>query len=143
MTTTQFRALILVSVATSLAGGFLDSLFPSLLPDAFSAAWEKELPSSPLIENLWLLAAVLGPWLVASIVSTIGLFFFWHWVRPFALIVAVLSLAVSPLFGSTLTSGWSSALLEASFLTWGAVLALAYCSPLSQRFVRTEGSGGR
>jgi MFS family permease len=143
MTPTLFRALILFSVATGLAGGFIDSLFPFLLPEALSAAWDKEPPPSLLIENLWLLAAVLGPWLIASIVSTLGLFFFWHWVRPFAIVVAVLSLAVSPLFGPALTSGWSSALLEASFLTWGAVLALAYCSPLSQRFVHSEGSGGR
>jgi hypothetical protein len=89
------------------------------------------------------LAAVLVPWLVASIVSTIGLFFFWYWVRPFALVTAILGLAVSPLFGPELSSGWSSALLEASFLAWGAVLALAYYSPLSQSFVRAEDSGVR
>jgi hypothetical protein len=143
MTTTHFRALVLFSVATSLAGGFIDALFPSLLPESLSEAWDKDPPCNPLLENLWLLAAVLVPWLVASIVSTIGLFFFWYWVRPFALVTAILGLAVSPLFGPELSSGWSSALLEASFLAWGAVLALAYYSPLSQSFVRAEDSGVR
>lgn len=136
MTSTQFRALLLFSVSTGLASAFIDSLFPALIPDALSAAWERESPFDPDIETVWLLVALLVPWLVASVASTVGLFFYWHWARPTALIVAVLGLAVSPLLGPGLASGWSSALLEASFLSWGAVLALAYWSPIGQRFVR-------
>jgi hypothetical protein len=136
MTSTQFRALLLFSVATGLAAASIDALFPALLPEALSAAWEKDPPFDPAPEHLWLWVAVLVPWLVASVASTIGMFFFRHWARPLALIVAILGLAESPLFGPELSSGWSSALLEASFLSWGAVLALSYFSPLSQRFAR-------
>lgn len=136
MTSTQFRALLLFSVATGLTSDFIDALFPALIPEALSAAWENEPPFDPDTETLWLLVALLVPWLVASVVSTVGLFFYRHWARPLALIVAVLGLAVSPLLGPGLASGWSSALLEASFLSWGAVLALSYFSPLSQRFAR-------
>jgi hypothetical protein len=136
MTSTQFRALLVFSVATGLASGFIDALIPALLPEALSAAWEKELPFDPDIESLWLWVAVLVPWLIASVASTIGLFFFRHWARPLALVVAMLGLAESPLLGPELSSGWSSALLEASFLSWGAVLALSYFSPLSERFAR-------
>lgn len=136
MTSTQFRALLLFSVATGLASAFIDALFPALIPEALSAAWEKEPPFDPEVETFWLLVALLVPWLLASVVSTVGLFFYWRWARPLALIVAVLGLAVSPLLGPGLASGWSSALLEASFLSWGAVLALAYWSPIGQRFER-------
>lgn len=136
MTSTQFRALLVFSVVTGLAAAFIDALFPALLPEALSAAWEKDPPFDPTPEYLWLWIAVLVPWLVASTVSTIGLFFFRHWARPLALVVATLGLAISPLFGPGLSSGWSNALLEASFLSWGAVLALSYFSPLSERFAR-------
>ncbi|MBI4998559.1 MAG: hypothetical protein HZC22_17025 [Rhodocyclales bacterium] len=136
MTSAQFRALLLFSVATGLAAAFIDSLFPALLPEALSAAWEKDPPFDPDPEHLWLWVAMLVPWLVASVASTIGLFLFRHWARPLALVVAVFDLGISPLFGPELSSAWSSALQEASFLSWGAVLALSYFSPLSQRFAR-------
>lgn len=135
MTPTSFRLLVLCSVVLGLVGGCLDCLFPSLLPSSLTTAFENEPPPALLSDSPALALALLVPFALVLLVSTIGLLFFWRWSRTIALFSTVAGFGIYPLFGQTLSSGWANSLLEASFTTWGAVLALAYFSPLSQRFV--------
>lgn len=135
MTSAYFRALILISVAAGFAGSFVDFLFPYLVSASLSAAVESEPPPALLAENPWVSLAIFGPIVVAGIASTIGLFYFRRWARIFSLVVLGAGFALTPFLGTTLSSGLSYTLIEFAATTWGAVLAIAYCSPLSQRFL--------
>lgn len=133
MTPTIFRGLVVLSVLLSIASATIDALLPSLLPHALSQAYEN-VPLPAMAETpLWLV--LLVPWLGVAMVSTVGLFFFKGWARLLSFLSTTFGFALYPLLGITLSSGWSSALSDASWVTWGAVLALAYYSPLSGRFV--------
>jgi len=134
MTSAYFRALIVISVATGLAGGFVDLLFPSLVSPSLSAAIENEPSPTFLSESPWLLLLLVAPVSIAGIASTVGLFFFRQWARSLSVITLGLGIAATPFFGSTLSSGLSYALIEVASTTWGAALALAYFSPISSLF---------
>lgn len=138
MTPAYFRALIVISVAACFAGSVIDFLFPSLVSAALSAAVESEPPPALLADSPWVLLAISAPFAVAAIASTIGLFYFRRWARILSLVVLGAGFAFTPFLGTTLTSGLSYALIEFAATTWGAVLAIAYCSPLSQRFLPVE-----
>jgi hypothetical protein len=77
---------------------------------------------------------MLLPFLVAGIAGAIGMFFFRRWARTLSLAVLAIGFAAGPFLGPTLSSGLSYALIEFAATTWGAVMAIAYFSPLSQRF---------
>jgi hypothetical protein len=138
MIPTYFRALILISVAAGVAGSFVDFLFPSLVSAALSVAVESEPPPALLAGNPWVLLAILGPFFLVGIASTIGLFYFRRWARTLSLVVLGAGFILTPFLGATLSSGLSYALIEFSTTTWGAALAIAYYSPLSQRFHQAE-----
>ena len=140
MSPTIFRILILCSVILGTAAAFLDTLFPELIPQSIAQAVENE-PLPALFDNLWLTVAIFLPLLIVVTISTIGLFFFKAWARAFAFYSTILSFAVYPFFGPVLSSAWSSALTEASSLLWGAILAIAYYSPLREQFTTHEKNG--
>ena len=74
--------------------------------------------------------------LMGLIVAVVGLLIFKPWARALALATTVASVAFWPLLGTTVQSGWNSALLQVSAVAWGAVLASAYWSPIAPRFRR-------
>lgn len=129
---TLFRALLLASVVTGVAGSFIDLVFPSLIPQPLSAAFDA-LPetSAPAVFGASVLVLVTFGGTVAAIV---GLYHFQSWSRPLAVVMSLLSLLFFPLLGVSIASGWSSLLLEISTTLWGAVLAMSYVSSLSGRF---------
>jgi len=134
MSPTRFRGLVLFSVLLEIGSATVDLLIPDLLSNSLSQALENE-PLPSVLNNLWLSFLLFVPWLVITLVSTVGLLFFKGWARTLSLYSTVFSLGLYPFLGPALTSGWSSALSEASFMIWGAVLALAYYSPLADRFM--------
>ncbi|HVK53934.1 MAG TPA: hypothetical protein VM532_02790 [Burkholderiales bacterium] len=134
MSPTKFRGLVLFSVLLEIGSATVDLLIPDLLSNSLSQALENE-PLPSVLNNLWLSFLLFVPWLVITLVSTVGLLFFKGWARTLSLYSTVFSLGLYPFLGPALTSGWSSALSEASFMIWGAVLALAYYSPLADRFM--------
>ncbi|MGZ8252138.1 MAG: hypothetical protein ACXW1P_06865 [Methylophilaceae bacterium] len=137
MTPTNFRCLIVLSALLPVASGLVDALLPSLLPLSLSEAYES-LPYPAMFKNtLWFV--LFGPWLALVLVSTVGLFFFKRWARLLSFYTTVIGFVFYPFFGPILASGWSSALSDASFITWGAVLAIAYYSPLGERFTAKSG----
>ncbi|MDO8995339.1 MAG: hypothetical protein Q7U77_01810 [Sediminibacterium sp.] len=134
MSPTIFRGLIGCSVLLIIAAGVVDWLIPSLISQTLTSALENE-PVPSLLENYpFISLAVLLPWLIAVLASTVGLLFFKRWARSMALYSTLIGLTLYSFFGPTLSSALASALTDASSLAWGAVLALAYYSPLSDRF---------
>lgn len=133
MTPNTFRALIVLYILLSIAAALTDILVPGLIPVSIAQAVENE-PLPTLFGNPWIEGAVFIPIAIIIILSTIGLFFFKRWARSLAFYSTVFLFALNPLFGVTVTSGWASALYEASLIIWGAILALAYYSPVLERF---------
>lgn len=138
MSPTAFRSLIISSVLFTVAAGIVDALCPSLIPQSIASALEKEVETTFFETHPFISLAVLLPWLMAALASIIGLLLFKRWARPTALYSTLLGFVLYPLFGPDLSSAIASALTDASCLTWGAVLALAYYSSLSEHFVAKD-----
>lgn len=131
--TTVFRALILGALAFAVSATAVDFI-PGVIPDRLLAAVDAELQSQ-------LSPGALFPQLIASVlvgvlwlVSAAGQFAFARWARPLALAVTVVNVALDPLLPATVHSGWASSAMHVSHLAWGAVLAMAYWSPVRLRF---------
>lgn len=129
---TLFRTLLLASVVTGLAGSFIDLVFPSLIPESLSAAFDAlpETPAPAVFGASVLVLVTFG----GTVAAIVGLYHFQPWSRPLAVVMSLLSLLFFPLLGASIASGWSSLLLEISTTLWGAVLAMSYVSSLSERF---------
>ena len=125
MPTVRFRLLLVVSLALGISSWFVDYLVPDLVPAPVVALLaERPQPFSSLPQVPLLLVLVVG--FSAWLVSIVGLWLFKPWARPLALWSFAVAVSTHLLWGPTVSSGWSSALLEASAALWGAVLALAY-----------------
>ena len=97
-----------------------------------SDAYDKE-PVPWVMEQVWMLVILL-PFGAAVFAGFLGLYFFKHWGRSLSLYSTLAGLFIIPFFGATISSGIESSFYEASTLLWGAILALAYYSPLSHKF---------
>jgi hypothetical protein len=132
MKTLSFRLFILASLFGATVAGMVDFVFPHLVPVGATQAIEAEAPFQ-LLEHGWF-QAVLALWIGASFCSAIGLLFFQRWARSMALWTTGGGFLLYPLFGPSVSSGWSSAFTEVSAVLWGAAIALAYFSPICSRF---------
>ncbi len=103
-------------------GGLVDRV-----PDEFPSAWGARIL---LVAGL---TVALG-FALFALVTQIGMFFFWRVARPGFLVVTVVSIALTPLFGLSVTLPLEGMLYDVATLCDGAALAMAYCSPLSERF---------
>lgn len=132
MSQKRFRRLILFYVALVVA-----STLAAFLPDGYSQtlsdAWDNE-PMPLILQNLWLAFGLVAPFALAAIVGMVGLFMFKRWGRSLSLYSTLAGLVLFPLFGPSLSSGFESALFEASTMLWGAILALSYHSAISASF---------
>ena len=138
MSPNTFRFLVVLSVLLDFASAFLDTLFPGLIPSSIAQAFENEPLAIPLEGWVWHAALVLAVTVVILyIVGAVGLCFFKRWARSFFLYLTVLTFAFYPILGVIVSSTWSGALSDMSSLLSGGILALAYYSPLRERFART------
>ena len=134
MSPTAFRALIVCSIVSSLAASLLDALIPELLPASLAAALENE-PVPAFLGMDWLAAGIAAiAALIAVVAGAVGMFLFKRWGRSLSFWLSAAALLAYPVSGPVVFSGWSAALYELSTIIWGAVLALAYFSPLAARF---------
>ena len=133
MTETRFVQILWIYVGLVLAS--IAAYFFSGFSAELAVAYENE-PEPWLMRNVWIGAAVLLPMLFAWIVGLVGLFFFKSWARALSLAITLLGLVLTVGLGPSLSSGLEASLLEASSILWGAILALAYFSPVSARFER-------
>jgi hypothetical protein len=137
MTPRTYRALLLASVVLGIFGAIFDNVFPSALPAALVQA--QEAHDSSLSTPYALLHVFAGLiLLIIAFTSAVGLYKFRSWAPRLALVSTALALPSFLLLGATASSGYSMALNEISSMLWGAVLALAYFSPLRERFVETD-----
>jgi hypothetical protein len=127
-----FRALIIASVVTGLLGGLLDLIFPNLVPESLSKAFD-ELPGPPMLALVSAGTLVLVTF-GGIVAATVGLYLFQPWARPLAVWMTLLGLLFHPLLGVSLQSGFAQLLLDLSSLLWGGVIAMSFVSSLSVRF---------
>jgi hypothetical protein len=80
--------------------------------------------------------ALLGILAVLEIYCVVGLFRYRRTARRLFAWLTVLWLALSPAFGLTVTLPWEEPFYALTWITSGAILALAYLSPLRRRFRR-------
>jgi hypothetical protein len=142
----HFRLMVIGSYVMGLAGMLVDAVIPSLMPESVTKAINAEMPGEFNFDqtpSMYLIAqavvvSVLGiGLLVLLFVSTIGLLRFRPWARSLAVAstAVVLLIGFLPL-GPTAMSSIALSLFELSNMLWGAALAMAWCSPLSERFSR-------
>lgn len=132
MTIARFRLFLIASVILSVA-----TIATVFLPDGYSQELADAYASEPLP---WLfrnehVASGVGVVAVALVIAGyVGLFLLKRWGRALSLAMTVLALPLYLLTGPTLLSPIEAMLTDASTLVWGACLALAYFSPVSERF---------
>jgi hypothetical protein len=132
MTVRRFRAFVIAHVAA-----FLAAVFAGLLPEPHSATLSAAFDAEPFWMNDAPTLAVL-PFvlllMVAIVASIVGLYRFKPWGRSLALWSTAVATPLAVFAGPSLSSGLESALWEVSTLLWGAILALAYYSPVASQF---------
>ena len=132
MSATRYRQLLILYFAIFLAAIAL-AFFPGGYSSGLAEAYAEE-PDTWLMQGTWLPLIVLSVLFVPWLVALVGLFRFKRWGRSLALYSTILSLLIYPFVGADLSSGLESALYETHATLWGAILAIAYFSPISARF---------
>jgi predicted permease len=133
MTACRFRLLLAVYIILCIAAAVAGWFSSSLISPALHAAWEAE-PAAWDLANLPLSLSILLPLTVGTVAGVIGMFMFKPWARRFALVFTVAGMILLPLMGSAVLSWLEYTLVEMAAMLWGAILALAYCSPVSSLF---------
>ena len=131
-----FRALIWSSLILAIIGALIDIVIPGLLPRTVALAGQGIESGST--DEIVLLAALV-PLVIAAIVGIVAIFKLKPWARTFNMVVTVVGVLIMPLVGPTIQSGVATAFIEACQLSWGAVLAMAYFSEVSQYFESSKG----
>jgi hypothetical protein len=132
MTESKFRVLIALHIALSCAGAAAAFIFTGFSPE-LEAAYANE-PEPWVFSTVWSLSTYIVLLVIPWIAGVVGLWRMKRWGRRWSLYSTVILLIAYPLAGASLLSGIESALFEAATLCWGAVLALAYYSGISERF---------
>ncbi len=123
-----------ILVALSIVGALVGE---SSLPESLRA-YEQARSEADLTVKEWVLVGVSAPLLIAWLVSSFGLFFFWRPARAMYLVTVVGSLAVTPFTDVYITAGWVEAIEGVSLIVTGIVLALIYASPLKDLFEKPK-----
>lgn len=134
---TLFRVLIVGDLVLSLLGMFVDFV-PGMIPAELLAAFEATLEPGSLL--LPVILAVVGGLLY--LVAIFGLLCFASWAPMLALVVIEFRVFLAPWAGPVVQSGWADSLFLASATCSGAVLALAFFSPLKERFMNNREKNG-
>jgi hypothetical protein len=124
---------MLGSLALTVLAFITDLIFPRLVPEGLRFAEEaywNEMPTGVFTFRL----VVFIAYVVASLVAFVGLYRFNRWARSANLVLTGLIVLFAPAMGHILLSGVAQGLADLALLLWGAVLALAYFSSISQRF---------
>ncbi|ATR79065.1 hypothetical protein [Moraxella osloensis] len=133
MTDARFRKLLWLYIAVMVAS-LIAMFFPGY-SETLATAYANE-PEPWLMQQAWIGWTVIGGFAAVALAGLIGLFYFKRWARSLSLYSTLAGYLFAPLIGSSLYSGLELALSDGSSVLWGAILALSYFSPVSQRFGR-------
>ncbi|MBJ7575460.1 hypothetical protein [Luteimonas sp. MC1828] len=133
MTDARYLKLLWIYVALTVAA-IVSMFFPDY-SEGLLAAYDSE-PSRWILGDSWLANCIMGGFLLAWLAGLAGLFFFKTWARSLSLCSTLASFLISSYMGASLYGALENALFEASSIIWGAILALSYFSPVSDRFGR-------
>ena len=100
-----FRTLLVLSIVLSIIGAFIDLIFPGLVPNYLSDAYEAYAASEASMTVIFIVGIVSLAMFVVAIVATVGLLILQRWARPLALWSTVVSFLLYPFLGTTLQSG--------------------------------------
>lgn len=137
MTAFRFRLLLSLYVILSVAALAASWYSSDLIPPAIRAAVDAE-PVVWDVANLPLTLSIILPLGIGSVAGLIGMYMFKPWARTFSLVFTVAGLIVVPFMGTVVLSQVDYIMVELAAMVWGAVLALAYYSPVSSLFSGTK-----
>ena len=132
MTESRFRQLLLLYVLLELASIALGHI-PNSYSPTLSEAYSNE-PNPWLLQQTWLFFGILAILGAIGIAGLVGLFLFRAWGRTLSVSFTLAVLVLMPFAGPTLYSALEQLPSEAASTVWGAILALAFWSPVSARF---------
>ena len=133
---TGFRVILASSVAAGIVGIIVSMLSEASLPFELQSYASRQ-SDGPFSGQDILALIIWVPAMVISLIAAIGMFFFWRPARVLALIGTLLALVALPFSEPFVATGLATLFNEGSSILWGMVLALAYWSPLAQRFARS------
>jgi len=136
ITETGFRVILASSVAAGIVGIIVSVLSEASLPFELQSYMSRQ-SDGPFSGQDMLGFVIWVPAMVISLIAAIGMFFFWRPARVLALIGTLLALVALPFSEPFVATGLATLFNEGSSILWGMVLALAYWSPLAQRFARS------
>jgi hypothetical protein len=105
--------------------------------DLISPAIQAAIDAEPVawdVANLPLSMSIILPLAIGSVAGLIGMFMFKPWARTFSLVFTVAGLILLPFMGTVVLSQVDYVMSELAAMVWGAILALAYYSPVSSLF---------
>ena len=137
ITDNGFRVILASSVAAGIVGIIVMMLTEASLPFELQRYVSRQA-AEPFSGRDVIALVIWVPAMVISLIAAIGMFFFWRPARVLALIGTVLALVALPFSEPFVATGIATLFNEGSSLLWGVVLALAYWSPLAQRFARSS-----
>jgi len=132
---TGFRVILASSVVAGIIGIIVSMLSEASLPFELQQ-YVASQASEPMSPRMMVALVIWVPALVISLIGAMGMFIFWRPARMLALIGTLLALAALPFYVPIVETGLATLFSESSSILWGMVLAVAYWSPLAQRFGR-------
>ena len=131
-----FRACIVASLAITLVAGFIDAIFPGLVPAPLREVQELIASDSWELQD-WLLLGIGVPVLVAYLIAAVGLYSFRSWAPRLALWATIGSFVLYAFTGAQVYSPLTAVLEQIAATLWGIVLAMSFLPPLNARFSST------
>lgn len=136
ITETGFRVVLASSVAAGIIGIIIMMLSEASLPFELQR-YVSQQAAGPMSARDLAAIVIWVPAMVVTLIAAIGMFLFWRPARVLALIGTVLALVALPFSEPFVATGLATLFNEGSSILWGMVLALAYWSPVAQRFARS------
>jgi len=146
-----FKLLVLVSLMATITSATLHWTAANYVTDDWKTLLEwdgdgglieetpDEFPSSWPARILFIVGVLAAVGLVLfTLVFQIGLLFFWRFARAGFLVMTALWLALTPFLGLSVTLPLEDMLYYLATLCDGAVLAMAYVSPVRDQFYRVH-----
>ncbi|GMU20107.1 MAG: hypothetical protein AMXMBFR13_02070 [Phycisphaerae bacterium] len=131
------RTLIVAEIGIGIISIVVSLFTESMLPEPLRAFLEAESEAEITAREMVMIAAAI-PLIILLLVSSIGLFFFWRPARILYLLTVVLGLAMTPLLGPYVDSGWATTFEEIAVIISGVILALVYYSPLRDLYEKPK-----